>query len=258
MKVFVSWSGEKSREVALALRAWLPGVINSVNPFVSAKDIDPGARWQVEIARQLEDTNYGIICVTRDNQHAPWLNFEAGALAKTVELSRVIPLAVDLNPSDIESPLGHFQAQPASEEGIHAIVRSINAASTPPLAIELLEKSFRKWWPELETNLQAIQDATPAAIGDTRSERELLEETLDIVRSLARSSRSLPVGDFKASYYHHLLAKIVPREELNLHKRPRAAEESAMVDALWNLIREQAQEAGVLDPSDGLDGDEQA
>jgi hypothetical protein len=187
VKVFLSWSGTKSRAVAIAFRDWLPGVINSVEPFVSAKDIDPGVRWQAEVADQLKDTSYGIICVTRDNQSARWLNFEAGALAKAVESSRVVPLAVDLKPSDIEPPLGHFQAQEATEDGVSAIVRSINAACTPPLNDELLEKSFSKWWPDLDAQLKNIEQTTPAPPGDTRSERELLEETLDIVRGLARA-----------------------------------------------------------------------
>lgn len=177
--------------MALTLREWLPDVINRVEPFVSSKDIDPGSRWQTEIAGELAVTSYGIVCVTRDNQHAPWLNFEAGALAKAVESSHVVPLAVDLKPSDIEPPLGHFQAQPASEDGIREIVRSVNAACEPPLEDGRLAKSFSKWWPDLAAKLESIEETTPASAEDARSERDLLEETLDIVRSLARSQVSL-------------------------------------------------------------------
>ena len=112
MKVFISWSGSKSQHVAEALREWLPDVINSVEPFVSSEDIHAGARWQRELASQLDLSNFGIVCVTRENQAEPWLNFEAGALAKAVDVSRLIPLAIDLKPSDVELPLGEFQAQP--------------------------------------------------------------------------------------------------------------------------------------------------
>ncbi len=188
VKVFLSWSGDKSRAVALALHDWLPDMLKNVEPFVSSEDIDPGSRWQAEIAGQLESTSYGIVCVTRENQAAPWLNFEAGALAKAVESSRVIPLAVDLKPSDIEPPLGHFQAQPATEDGIHAVVRAINGACEPRLEDARLEKAFAKWWPDLKEKLEAIEQATPTPVGESRSDRELLEETLDTVRGIARAA----------------------------------------------------------------------
>lgn len=198
MKVFISWSGDYSRGVALALHGWLPGVINQVEPFVSAKDVHAGSRWQAEIAKHLEATAFGIVCVTKDNQGAPWLNFEAGALAKAVDSSRVVPLAIDLKPSDIANPLGQFQAQSADEAGIAAMVQSINQATDNPLNEELLGRSVAKWWPDLQEELTSMgkeADAPRKPARPPRSERELLEEVLETVRSMARhvppSGRSL-------------------------------------------------------------------
>ena len=54
MRVFISWSGEKSRAVAEALRDWLPSIIQVLEPWISCKDIDKGARWHNEITNQLE------------------------------------------------------------------------------------------------------------------------------------------------------------------------------------------------------------
>jgi hypothetical protein len=197
VKVFISWSGSKSRALAVALSEWLPGVINSVEPFASSRDIHAGTRWQLELAEQLESTNFGIVCVTQENQRAPWLNFEAGALAKAVNTSRVVPLALDLKPSDLELPLGQFQAQAATEPGVTEVLKAMNAASDAPLSEALLERAVKKWWPDLKAELDRIErEAVPSPPVQTqeRSERELLEETLDTVRSLARTQSLVPSG----------------------------------------------------------------
>lgn len=91
LKVFISWSGEESHKVALVLREWLPSVIQSITPYVSSEDIDKGTRWASDIAGELDESSFGILCVTKDNLNAPWLNFEAGALGKSVDKSRVCP-----------------------------------------------------------------------------------------------------------------------------------------------------------------------
>jgi TIR domain len=141
--------GEKSRKVATVLRDWLPQVIQVLEPFLSAKDIDAGARWQAKIADKLDTINFGIVCVTAENQLEPWLNFEAGALAKSVEQGRLVPLAIDLKTSDVKNPLGQFQAQRLNKDGIREIVKALNTASgaLPP---DRLERAFDLNWPTLE------------------------------------------------------------------------------------------------------------
>jgi hypothetical protein len=73
MDVFITWSGEKSRVAAAALRDWLPNVIQTVRPWMSQADIDAGARWNHAVSDQLSRTKFGILCLTRANQGAPWI-----------------------------------------------------------------------------------------------------------------------------------------------------------------------------------------
>lgn len=193
VKVFISWSGTNSKKVAFALRDWLPDVVQEVKPFVSSKDIAAGARWQEEIAGELADTSFGLICVTRENQGSPWLNFEAGALAKSVGSSRVIPLAIDLTPTDIKNPLGQFQAKLLSKEDLGDVLASINEFCDAQIPDDRLQHAVDKWWPELHEELtrfeeQRQSDGKPASNVPERTERELLEEVLTAVRTSSRSA----------------------------------------------------------------------
>ena len=81
-KVFISWSGDLSRKLGETLRDWLPSALQYVKPYFTPEDIEKGAKWSSEIAKELESANIGIICLTRDNTEKPWILFEAGALSK--------------------------------------------------------------------------------------------------------------------------------------------------------------------------------
>jgi hypothetical protein len=105
MKVFLSWSGERSKEVAEAFRDWLPQMMHAVVPWMSKSSIEKGARSAQAIADELEDTKVGIVCLTGDNLAAPWLLFESGAIAKTKD-ARVCTFLLDIKNADVEPPLG--------------------------------------------------------------------------------------------------------------------------------------------------------
>src|SRR5690242_18454859 len=95
--VFISWSGTASHRVALLLYKWLPRFIQSIDPFLSSEDIRKGARWFTEISNELQQINFGIICITRDNLEASWLLFEGGALSKSLGHSQVTPLLINVS-----------------------------------------------------------------------------------------------------------------------------------------------------------------
>ena len=189
MKVFLSWSGEASKRVATALRDWLPNVIQAIDPWMSSEDIAKGARWSSKVATELATTNAGIVCVTPDNSGAPWLNFEAGALSKSVDKEMVCPYLFRMKPSDVTGPLAEFQFSLAIKEDTRKLIGTLNKAVTPkPLPDAKLTEAFEMWWPNLEKHLESIPLSGPIR-KNTRSPEDLIEEVLDIVRDQARTAQ---------------------------------------------------------------------
>lgn len=96
--------------MGLVFREWLPSVIQSLEPYVSPGDIDKGARRSTDIAKELEDSIFGILCVTKENLHVPWLSFEAGALSKATDKAFVTPFLFDIKRSEVNGPILQFQS----------------------------------------------------------------------------------------------------------------------------------------------------
>jgi hypothetical protein len=198
MKVFLSWSGERSKEAALALHGWLPTVIQTVRPYMSAENIDKGERWSVDIAKQLEETHFGIICVTPDNKEAPWILFEAGALSKSMERARVSPLAFGVSASDFtNSPLLQFQFTLFKKEDVRKLLHSINDAApeAEKLAAEILNRTFDRGWKELEEEVGKINFVSPKSSSAQKPAHpakldNVLDELLTIARSQMKVLRS--------------------------------------------------------------------
>lgn len=71
MKVFICWSGDTSMQIAALLRDWLPKVNQRIEPFMSHVDIGKGVRWTAELDKVLEDSNFGLVCLTPENLSAP-------------------------------------------------------------------------------------------------------------------------------------------------------------------------------------------
>lgn len=183
MKVFISWSGERSQALAQALRDWLPMVLHYAEPWLSHSDIEAGDRWANVVAKELETTKFGIICITRENIASPWILFEAGALAKSMQEGRVIPLLLDIEFKDIAGPLAQFQAKKVEKAGLSDVVTSINSFSDAKLTETRLILQFDTLWPALEAKVNEIPK-TPAPAKQNRPQHEILEELVSSVRGL--------------------------------------------------------------------------
>jgi len=205
MKVFLSWSGNKSHKVAKVFRDWFPSVIQSIEPYVSSEDIDKGARWSTDIAKELEDSTFGILCVTKDNINEPWLTFEAGALSKTMDKSFVSPFLFDIKRSEVDGPILQFQSTIFQKDDIKKLIKTLNkACGKNKLADEQLEKAFDVWYPTLENELNKIKKVPQEPSPDIKSKKEdihaseILEEILDLSRINQKLLRN-PEGLYIAS-----------------------------------------------------------
>ena len=180
MKIFLSWSGEASDELAGILHEWLPTVLQFVDPWMSSEDIAKGARWNPEIGKTLEETSYCIVCVTPGVQSEPWVNFEAGAVAKAVSQSYVSPLLLDVSVEELGGlPLSMFQCTRFNKADILKLLRSINSAAESPVSSRRLKTSLEYSWPGLRErvdgiNLSGIEDG-----GHGTQEHERKPEVLD-------------------------------------------------------------------------------
>lgn len=191
-RVFISWSGTTSKRVAKLFHDWLPNVIQQVEPYFSS-EIDKGARWFSDISDELAESRFGIICLTRENKDAPWILFEAGALANKLEQSRVSPFLIDLPPSALEGPLSKFQTTEPGKEEVKRLVTTINDhLETGALRENRLDQVFEKWWPDFESELEDIKSAAePVTEQEERDTEDMIQEILENTRALARMMAQL-------------------------------------------------------------------
>lgn len=190
MKVFISWSKERSRRVGELLDEWLQGVLQAIRPWISTKDIEKGSWWFNEINNQLSGVSLGIVCLTSENLNNPWILFESGVLSKGLSSNRVFTLLIDIEPSDVKGPLSHFNHSKPDKDGIYKMVTALNKLlEENALESSVLERVFDLHWKIFkegfdniikETEVQKEKEAT------VRSEEDILSEILSITRSLDR------------------------------------------------------------------------
>ena len=223
MKVFLSWSGERSKAVAELLNEWLCCVIQAARPWVSTRDLDRGSLWFSEINDQLKDTSVGIICLTQENRVRPWILFEAGALAKGLSTARVCTLLIDLEPKDVEDPLAQFNHTSPTEESMFNLVKTLNTAlGVNGLDPRVLEQVFETYWPQFDKkfkdivkNIKDIFSAKPRAKDDLLG--EILENTRLLnnrIRRLERAQEEFPIKQNIKNLIEYKLALGNSRENI--------------------------------------------
>jgi hypothetical protein len=198
MKIFISWSGERSRQVADLLSNWIQCVLQAVDPWLSSKDIDRGSLWFSEITNQLSNTHNGIVCLTKSNLDKPWILFESGALAKGLNSSRVYTFLIDLTSNDVKDPLAQFNHTLPTKDGVYQLVRTINNSLEPnALKENILSNVFETYWPQFEKDFkEIIKNTKDEDVVIERPKEDIMNEILQSVRGLDRRVRSMEEIDY--------------------------------------------------------------
>jgi TIR domain len=197
MNVFISWSGTRSKQVAIVLKKWLKDIIQNLEPWMSDTDIQAGQRGINEIFTQLKKSSIGIICVTPENMSEPWLCFEAGALSNAVSnKSKVCPVLLDIEPTQVTGPLSEFQCvksrskgQP-NKDGLKKLIKSIYLSMEKPnISEDKLNTYFEKWWDDLEADFKNISTECPTS-PTPRDPADIAKESLELLRRIDRKISS--------------------------------------------------------------------
>jgi hypothetical protein len=159
-------------------------MIPGIETFMSSEEIDKGMRWGDKIAKELHGTDYGILFVTAENVSAPWLNFEAGALSKSIDVGRVAPLLIDAKIENLSgSPINQFQASLFDKEELKKLVISVskNGSTVKP---DVVSQYFEKFWVDIEKEInEKISDDLGVSAAPEPSS---LDKTLNEIRNLIK------------------------------------------------------------------------
>ncbi|MCR9270241.1 MAG: toll/interleukin-1 receptor domain-containing protein [Hyphomonadaceae bacterium] len=182
MSVFISWSGEKSREVARAFHVLLRFSLSTERVNLSEEFIRQGKVWFDELTKAIADSTFCVVIATPDSFKSPWVQFEAGAIWRTSQENSVSALLVHLNVDDIrETPLSSFQNTQCDANNVLSLVKKIKQALSIDVGDDVIERNFVGAWREFEQIVTKIDfgEAGESVSSEPRDASDLIEEKLE-------------------------------------------------------------------------------
>jgi hypothetical protein len=209
MKVFISWFGTRSKKIAICLKKYLSMMFHNINFFVSETDIETGDLWRKTLAEKLRESNFGIICLTKEIISNPWILFEAGSLAKEDE-SRVIPLCFGFSHSDIppKNPLSAFQGKNYEKESMKSIFISLNEKVNREMDAATLDSLFNYIFKELDHD---VKDCLTLSYDDIDKTKNITKTFDEIIYGFEKSDA--PRILISWLYWGRKISKIVRKNQ---------------------------------------------
>ena len=79
-KIFISWSKNKSKELAEATKRFLENTLGNSIEFFFSPEMYKGTCADNEIHENLLECDKCLVCITSENFKNPWLLYEAGVV----------------------------------------------------------------------------------------------------------------------------------------------------------------------------------
>jgi len=157
MHVFLSWSGQRSKMFAVAFKNLLENVIQGAEVYISTEN-KKGRPWYTEITDNLKKTDFMVTFLTKENRSAPWINFEAGAIAARKNKNNCSALLIDIKPEGLIGPLVNLNHTKFEKDDIKRLIKHINNENGEDKKIKehILESAFTKFWDDFEKEINQI------------------------------------------------------------------------------------------------------
>jgi len=176
MQVYISWSGKTNYKLALRIRDLIRKVTPGLEVWVSAEDIEEGTRWSSDFIQILNEVAFGIICVDPSNHQSPWMQFELGAIAKSIDKYNIRVFLYNLTTSEITKPLTLFPPLSLEKNEFKSLFDDLSAVF-PKARIPRFEMIDRlnKEWENFENDLVEINLAKKGSVDEGEEERIRVE-----------------------------------------------------------------------------------
>lgn len=177
-KIFLCWSGARSRRLADTLAEWLPAALGNKVETSMSTHIEKGAEWFEELLTALDNAACGIMCLTPEAMESRWIHFESGLLARAVTerggtpsdggpTRRLFPLLYGVESGSLVGPLGSYQSTVITD--VDDVIRLLAAiyAFVPEAdrdGADAVRPSWRKRWTALQLRLADMPAIAPKEV----------------------------------------------------------------------------------------------
>ena len=166
MRIFISWSKDKSRQLAEETKKFISNILGNPVEFFFSPEMYKGTRVDNQIHEELLKCDKCIVCITSENFKNPWLLYEAGIIfgsnhSKTNK-GIVIPILFEPIPdwsSWIDKPLNQYvpiQMQSYNREFDSGKKDFKHFLDELAIELNIGIKNFNKYWNLYEKAINEI------------------------------------------------------------------------------------------------------